>query len=157
MVKKDWHPKNHGSFASNHPGKKAGDIINLNGVDQILWPDHCVQGTKGAELVKDLCAKRIVKIFQKGIDKDTDSYSGFFDNCRKKATGLENYLKERGVGNVYVVGLATDYCVKFTALDAVNLGFKTTLIREGCRGVNVNLGDEDKAIAEIKKSGVRIK
>jgi len=151
----DWHPKDHGSFAANHPGKKAGEIIVLNGLNQILWPAHCVQDTKGAGFVDGLCMDRVAKVFRKGMDKGIDSYSGFFDNGQK-ATGLEEYLKKQGVSDVYVVGLATDYCVKFTALDAVNLGFKTTVVKAGCRAVNVNPGDADKAIEEMKKAGIKI-
>ncbi|MBU4304626.1 MAG: bifunctional nicotinamidase/pyrazinamidase [Candidatus Omnitrophica bacterium] len=153
----DWHPKDHGSFAGNHPGKNAGEIIVLNGLNQILWPAHCVQGTKGAEFVDGLCMDRVAKVFQKGLDKGIDSYSGFFDNGHKKATGLEEYLKKQGVTDVYVVGLATDYCVKFTALDAVNLGFKTTVVKAGCRAVNVNPGDADNAVKEMEKAGIKIK
>lgn len=155
IATQDWHPKDHGSFASNH-GKKVGEIITLNGLQQILWPDHCVQGSRGADFVKDLDTKSIDKIFRKGTDKTIDSYSGFFDNGHKKATGLGDYLKEKNVAEVYVTGLATDYCVKFTALDAVKLGFKVHLLKEACRGVNLKAGDVDKAIMEMKENGVKI-
>src|SRR5688500_5437345 len=123
VATQDWHPANHGSFAANHPGKKPGDIIELNGLPQILWPVHCVQGTRGAEFVAGLDGSRVARVFHKGTDAGIDSYSGFFDNGHRKATGLGDYLKERGVTDVYVMGLATDYCVKFTALDARQLEF----------------------------------
>ncbi len=155
IATQDWHPKGHGSFASTH-GKKTGAIITLSGLPQILWPDHCVQGSKGAEFVETLNQDKITRVFQKGTEKDVDSYSGFFDNGRRKATGLGDYLKDKGVTDVYVVGLATDYCVKFTALDAAGLGFTTHLIVEGCRGVDLNEGDVDRAIEDMRKVGVKI-
>ena len=155
VATQDWHPKDHGSFASNH-GKKPGERVALNGLDQILWPDHCVQGTAGAEFVKGLDVNRIVRVFQKGMDKGVDSYSGFNDNGHKNATGLEDYLKQQKVNEVYVVGLATDYCVKFTALDAVGLGLKTFIIPGACRGVDLQKGDVDAAIYEMKRNGVKI-
>lgn len=155
VATQDWHPRNHKSFARNN-GKKVGEVIELNGLKQILWPDHCVQGTEGAELRKDLDTAKIQKIFQKGTDPNIDSYSGFFDNGHKKATGLGEYLKKQGVDSVYIVGLATDYCVKFTALDAVELGFKTYLIQDACRGVNLQKDDADHAIQEMKAKGVVI-
>jgi nicotinamidase/pyrazinamidase len=155
VATQDWHPKNHKSFASNH-GKQVGEVIELNGLQQILWPDHCVQGTAGAELRKDLDTTKIEKIFQKGTDPSIDSYSGFFDNGHKKATGLGEYLKTQGVASVFVTGLATDYCVKFTALDAVGLGFKTYLIKDACRGVNLEQDDADRAIEELQLKGVGI-
>jgi len=155
IATQDWHPSGHGSFASTH-GKKVGEIADLAGLPQIMWPDHCVRGTKGADFVDTLNIKKIERIFQKGTDKDIDSYSGFFDNGRKKATGLADYLEKKGVTDIYVVGLAIDYCVKFTALDAVGLGFKTHLIVEGCRGVNLNAGDVEKAIEDMEKAGVKI-
>src|SRR5262249_40102487 len=123
---------------------------------QILWPAHCVQGSHGAQLVEKLETKRIDRIFQKGTDPAIDSYSGFFDNGHKKSTGLGDYLKEKGVTDISVVGLATDYCVKFTALDAVQLGFKTTVIRDACRAVNLQPEDEQRAIEEMQKAGIQI-
>src|SRR6266568_4122050 len=130
VATQDWHPLNHGSFAANHPGKKPGDVIELDGLQQILWPVHCVQNTPGAALVPSLGASRVARIFQKGTDPEIDSYSGFFDNDHRKATGLGEWLKAKSVSEVYICGLATDYCVKFTALDAVRLGFKTHLIED---------------------------
>ncbi|HEX3997963.1 MAG TPA: bifunctional nicotinamidase/pyrazinamidase [Pirellulales bacterium] len=156
VATQDWHPPNHASFAANHPGKQPGDVIEWNGLSQILWPVHCVQGTSGAEFYPTLDRSRIAKIFSKGTNPDIDSYSGFFDNGHLQATGLGDYLKSRGAGRVYVCGLATDYCVKFTALDAVALGFETHLIEGACRGVNLRPTDSRDAVAEMHKRGVTI-
>jgi nicotinamidase/pyrazinamidase len=152
----DWHPANHGSFAASHPGHEVGEVIDLNGLPQVLWPVHCVQGTPGAAFVPGLDVSRVERVFRKGTDPAIDSYSGFFDNGHRKATGLGDYLKQRGVTDVYVCGLATDYCVKFTALDAQNLGFNTFLVQDASRGVNVHPGDVDAAIEAMRKAGVRI-
>jgi len=154
VATQDWHPAHHGSFAANHPGRKVFEQIDLHGLPQTLWPVHCVQGTSGAELAPALQRERIAKIFPKGTDAGIDSYSGFFDNGRRTATGLGEYLKGQGVTEVYVCGLATDYCVKFTALDAVGLGFKTYLIEDACRGVELRPGDVERAIEEMRKRGV---
>ncbi len=156
VATQDWHPADHQSFASQRQGKIVGDLIELDGITQVLWPDHCVQGTQGAMLHEELDTDRIRYVVQKGTDPRFDSYSGFFDNGHRKSTGLPEFLKEHGVIDVAVMGLATDYCVKFTALDAVNLGLKTSLIEDGCRGVNLKTGDVDRAIAEMKDAGVRI-
>ena len=156
VATQDWHPANHGSFAANHPGKKPFEQIELNGLPQTLWPVHCVQGTAGAELAPGLNRKRIARIFQKGTDPGVDSYSGFFDNGHRHATGMVEWLKGRGVTEVYVCGLATDYCVKFTALDAVAAGFKTHLVEDASRGVNLRPDDVKDAIAEMKQAGVVI-
>jgi nicotinamidase/pyrazinamidase len=155
VATQDWHPADHGSFAANHPGKTPGDIIKLAGLSQFLWPVHCVQGTPGAELHPSLNVSAIERVFRKGDDPQIDSYSGFFDNGRRKGTGLAEYLQSRGVDSVYLCGLATDFCVKFTALDAVQLGFKTYLIADASRGVNMIPGDVDRAIAEMEENGVR--
>ncbi len=152
----DWHPPGHGSFASSHPGCEAGDVIELSGMPQVLWPDHCVQHTEGAEFSPHLNTGKIAKVIYKGMDPEIDSYSGFFDNGRQKATGLETYLRDQKVDTVYVMGLATDYCVKYTALDAVSLGYRTWLIEDGCRGVGVAEGDVERALAEMKAAGVRV-
>ncbi len=154
VATQDWHPLNHGSFAANHPGKKPGDVIELDGLQQILWPVHCVQNTPGAALVPSLGASRVARIFQKGTDPEIDSYSGFFDNDHRKATGLGEWLKAKSVSEVYICGLATDYCVKFTALDAVQLGFKTHLIEDACRGVNLNPDDIKRAMEQMSTAGV---
>lgn len=156
VATKDWHPEDHGSFAANHKDKKPGEQIDLNGLPQILWPIHCVQDTEGAEFVADLDMSLVNMIFVKGTDETIDSYSGFFDNGHRKSTGLGDYLKEKGVTEVYVVGLATDYCVKFTALDALGLGFNTFLIEDASKGVNLNEGDVDRAVENMKTKGVSI-
>jgi len=156
VATQDWHPANHGSFAANHPGRKPGDVIELEGLEQILWPVHCVRHTPGAAFHPDLNQTQIAEVFQKGTDPKIDSYSGFFDNARRKATGLGDYLKERGATDVYICGLATDYCAKFSALDSVRLGFATHLIEDACRGVDLKPGDVGRAIDEMRSEGVRI-
>jgi len=156
VATQDWHPPDHGSFAANHQGKQPGDVVELGGLEQILWPVHCVHHTPGAALHPDLEHARFARVFQKGADPGIDSYSGFFDNGRRKATGLDDYLKQRAVADVYVCGLATDYCVKLTALDAVRLGFATHLIEDACRGVNLEPGDVVRAIEEMRSQGVTV-
>jgi nicotinamidase/pyrazinamidase len=156
VATQDWHPREHGSFAANYDGKKPYEMIDLNGLPQVLWPVHCVQGSRGAELHATLDAKRITKVFQKGTDPTVDSYSGFHDNGHRKATGLGDWLREHKIDQVYVLGLATDYCVKFTALDARTEGFDVFLIEDGCRAVELAPGDGDKAIAEMRDAGVTI-
>jgi nicotinamidase/pyrazinamidase len=156
VATQDWHPANHGSFAANHPNRNPFERIDLNGLPQTLWPIHCVQNTKGAELAAALDQSCIEKIFQKGTDPAIDSYSGLFDNGHRKSTGLGEWLKSRGVTEVFVCGLATDYCVKFTALDAVQSGFETHLIEDASRGVNLRPNDVNDAIAEMKSAGVTI-
>lgn len=156
VATQDWHPANHGSFAANHAGKKLFELIDLNGLPQVLWPNHCVQNQRGAAFVKELNTAKIKKVFQKGTDAGIDSYSGFFDNGHRKATGLGDFLKAQGVDEVYVLGLATDYCVKFTALDARQLGFKTYLVEDASRGVNLKPDDVKNAIEEMKKAGVTV-
>ncbi|HZH31853.1 MAG TPA: nicotinamidase [Pyrinomonadaceae bacterium] len=137
VATKDWHPPGHTSFVS-------------------LWPPHCVQETAGAEFVAGLDTSRLARVFLKGTDMEVDSYSGFYDNEHRRATGLGDYLKARGVKQVVVVGLATDYCVKFTALDAVMLGFDTTVVADACRGVEVQEGDTARALEEMAAAGVHI-
>lgn len=156
VATQDWHPANHGSFAANHPGKKVYEQVDLNGLPQTLWPVHCVQNTPGAEFAPTLEHAHIEKIFQKGTDPEIDSYSGFFDNRHRKSTGMGEWLKERAVAEVFVCGLATDYCVKFTALDAIRSGFKTTLIEDASRGVNLREMDVSEAINEMRRAGVRV-
>lgn len=153
VATQDWHPPNHGSFASNHPGRKPGEMTELGGLPQVLWPDHCVQGTPGAEFHEALDRSRVARIFRKGTDPEIDSYSGFFDNGHRKSTGLGEYLREQGVRSVYVMGLATDYCVRWTALDAIQFGFRTHLIEDGSRGVALNPGDVAAAIEEVRSAG----
>jgi nicotinamidase/pyrazinamidase len=156
IATQDWHPAAHRSFAAHHTGKQPGEVVDLHGLPQVLWPIHCVQGSFGAEFVRELNRSGIDRIFVKGTDPNIDSYSGFFDNGHRKATGLGDFLKEQQADEVYVMGLATDYCVKFTALDALQLGFPTTLIVDGCRGVNLEPDDVDKAIREMEEKGVKL-
>ncbi len=156
IATQDWHPADHQSFASQHAGHKVGERITLEGLDQILWPDHCIQGTPGAEFAAKLNVPRIDQVIRKGTDRSIDSYSGFFDNGHRKATGLGDYLKQQCIGAVDVMGLATDYCVKFTALDAVKLGFEVRLLVEGVRGFELDIGDGKAAIAAMSDAGVTI-
>jgi nicotinamidase/pyrazinamidase len=155
VATQDWHPAGHGSFGSAQ-GKPVGTMGELGGLPQVMWPDHCVQGTPGAAFHPALDTEPIARVFQKGTDPGIDSYSGFFDNGRQKATGLGDYLLAEGVGDVYVVGLATDYCVKYTALDAQSLGFRTFLLEDAARGVELAPGDVARAIAELKEAGVGV-
>jgi nicotinamidase/pyrazinamidase len=156
VATQDWHPADHGSFAANHPGKNLFDTIDLNGLPQTLWPVHCVQGTRGANLAPALDKTRIARIFRKGTDPGIDSYSGLFDNGHRKSTGLGEWLRGQGTTEVFVCGLATDYCVKFTALDAAQFGFQAFLVEDASRGVNLRPGDVQNAIAEMRRAGVRI-
>lgn len=135
IATQDWHPANHKSFATGHPGKKPGDKILLQGLEQVLWPVHCVIGSKGAELSSQLRTDKIQRVFQKGTDPEIDSYSGFFDNGRKKSTGLHYFLKSWNVDTVVIVGLAADYCVKYTALDALKLGYRTFVVTDATKAV----------------------
>ena len=138
VATQDWHPSNHKSFASAHPGKKPYDVVDLNGLSQVLWPDHCVQQTEGANLSGELDSRRIEAIFRKGMDPEIDSYSGFFDNGKRKATGMFGYLKDREVKSVSVCGLAGDFCVYYTALDALDLGFEASILKEATRAIDSN-------------------
>lgn len=156
VATQDWHPKDHMSFAGNHPGKKPGDVVDLNGVRQILWPAHCVQNSKGAELVANLKKEKIAHIVQKGTDKWIDSYSAFFDNARKRSTGLYDYLKKQNVREIFLCGVATDYCVLFSVLDALELGFSVTVIADACYGIDLHKGDVEAAFARMAEKGATI-
>jgi nicotinamidase/pyrazinamidase len=153
VATKDWHPSDHGSFAANHPGKKPGDRIILDGIEQILWPVHCVQNTHGAKFAPSFDTSRIAHIFHKGTERNIDSYSTFFDNAHRRHTGLAHYLKKRGIKDIYLMGLALDYCVKYSALDARQLGLTTYIILDGCRGIELEPGDVDRALEEMKDAG----
>ncbi len=156
IATQDFHPADHKSFASNHLNKKIGELIDLNGITQILWPDHCVQGTFGTEFHKELNIFKITKIVQKGKNVEVDSYSGFYDNDHKSSTGLADYLKAKQIDTIEIVGLALDYCVKYTALDAVKEGFKTILHYRGTKAVNLQSTDGMQAIIELLKNGVDV-
>ncbi len=156
VATRDWHPTNHGSFVTAHPHLAVGDLTTLGGLEQVVWPVHCVQETHGTAFHDGLDMTQVDEIVSKGTDPDIDSYSAFFDNGHRRATGLETYLRNRGVDRVYVLGLATDYCVKYTALDAQRLGFETWVVEDGCRGVELKPGDADAAIHEMRDAGVRM-
>ena len=156
VATQDWHPADHLSFASQHPGRRPGETILLHGRPQVLWPDHCVQGTKGAEFSAGLDGAATENVFRKGTDRSIDSYSGFLDNDHRTHTGLHSFLQSREVSHVCVCGLATDYCVKFTALDAVELGYQTSLLVDACRGVNLQPNDVVTAKRTIQAAGVML-
>lgn len=154
VATQDWHPKEHLSFASNHSGKKPFDIIDLFGIEQVLWPDHCVQNTIGSQLHPDLHTDRVEAMIRKGMDPRIDSYSAFFDNGRKKRTGLAGYLRDRGVKEVHFCGLASDICVYHTIMDAVFEGFEATLLEFASRPLDRE--DLEKKKVEMERPGVRI-
>ncbi len=156
IATQDWHPPNHGSFAVNHPSKQPYETIDLFGLPQVLWPTHCVQGTHGAELCDSLDRSMITEVFRKGTDPTVDSYSGFFDNGHRRATGLGDWLGARSIDEIVILGLATDYCVKFTSLDARALGLTVTVVSDGCRGVEIRPGDCERAFADMRNAGCRI-
>lgn len=156
VASQDWHPENHGSFAANHSGSQVGEMISVSGHDQILWPVHCVEGSEGASFSKHLATGRIDHIIRKGEDPLVDSYSAFFDNGHRNATGMTSLLNSKGVTELHIAGLATDYCVKFTALDALDEGFTVCLIEDACRGVNVQEGDVNQALELLEAKGVKL-
>ncbi len=156
VATQDWHPAGHESFASTHPGRRIGEVIDLHGLPQVLWPDHCIQGTHGAEFATQLNRTRIAQVFTKGEDPTVDSYSGFFDNGRRRSTGLADWLRDHHVREVCIIGLATDYCVKATAIDAAQAGFATTCDLRACRGVELSPGDCARAVAAMKQAGVHV-
>ncbi|PRY90536.1 bifunctional nicotinamidase/pyrazinamidase [Mongoliibacter ruber] len=153
VATQDWHPENHGSFAANHGGHEIGGFVQLNGVKQILWPVHCVQESQGAEFHQDLDKEKWIRIFQKGTNPLVDSYSGFFDNNKNGDTGLSDFLKSEGVRELYVCGLAADYCVKFTVIDGIDEGFTTYLITDATKAVNLQEDDFEKALEEMEDHG----
>jgi len=156
LATQDWHPADHGSFAANHVGKGVGEFIALNGVQQILWPVHCVQGTTGAEFHPKLNKERWRTVIKKGANRLVDSYSGFFDNNRQGDTGLSALLKSESIEEIFVCGLATDYCVKFTVLDGLEEGFQVYLIADATKAVNLHPEDFDKSIKEMREKGAEI-
>jgi len=155
VATQDWHPKNHISFASNHKDKKPFDVMDLDGFKQTLWPDHCIQGTSGAEFHPDLETKPIEAIFRKGTNPNIDSYSGFYDNLHKKNTGLAGYLREKKAKDLYFVGLATDYCVYYSIIDALKEGFNVYLIEDATRAIDKNLY-ENYLKKELLEKNVKI-
>ncbi len=156
VATQDWHPRTHMSFASQYEDQEEGDLVELEGLPQVLWPEHCVQCSEGAEFADGLDLARVQAIFRKGMDPMIDSYSGFFDNGRRRSTGLGDFLRGRGVTDVDVCGVATDYCVRFTALDAAGLGFRVRLIRDACAGVELQPGDVERALQDLREGGVQL-
>jgi nicotinamidase/pyrazinamidase len=154
VMTQDWHTPGHASFASTYPGKKPFETIKLSYGNQVLWPDHCVQGTADAALDKDLNIPQAELVIRKGYHKDVDSYSAFEEADRKTPTGLEGYLKQRGIKKLFVTGLATDFCVAWTALDARKAGFETYVIEDACRGIDLN-GSVAAAWKDMEKKGVK--
>lgn len=153
VASQDWHPPDHLSFASNH-GRAPFEVTEVDGLEQILWPDHCVQDTDGAALVPELETGCIDRIFRKGTDPRIDSYSAFFDNGHRKTTGLADWLHERHVEELAITGLAADVCVYFTAMDAIREGFSVHLVTDATRGVNMNPGDTERAKHTMREAGV---
>lgn len=157
ITTQDWHPSNHVSFAASHEGKEIGDFVQTEyGDEQFLWPAHCVQNTKGADLVDDLDESRLTHRIYKGESVEVDSYSGFFDNNRRKGTGLLELLRDLEVDELFVCGVATDYCVKFTVLDALSEGFKVSVATDIVRGVDVSKGDSAAALKEMEEAGASL-
>ncbi|MDB5263455.1 MAG: bifunctional pyrazinamidase/nicotinamidase [Adhaeribacter sp.] len=154
VATQDWHPTNHKSFAKNHSGKKPFEKIDLDGLEQVLWPTHCVQGTPGAQLSAAINLNKAEAIFRKGTNPEIDSYSGFYDNGHRKTTALADYLRGKQVSQIYIMGLAGDYCVYYTAKDALELEFETFLIEDGTRAINPD--DFEKAKADITNLGGQI-
>ena len=154
VMTQDWHTEGHVSFASAHPGKKPFEVIDLPYGKQVLWPDHCVQGTDGALLSKDVAIPQAELVIRKGFHKDVDSYSAFTEADGKTTTGLEAYLKARKLKRLFVAGLATDFCVAWTALDARKAGFETYVVEDACRGIDTQ-GSLAKAWADMAKAGVK--
>ena len=156
IATQDWHPKGHASFASSHEGSKEFDVIKLDGLDQVLWPDHCIQNSEGAEFHPDLKTAKIEAIFRKGTNKRIDSYSGFYDNAHQKSTGLTGYLKEKNVENLFFAGLAAEYCVYFSVIDSLGEGFNSVLIEDATRALNSEEFEKSK-IEILRKGGQIIK
>lgn len=156
VATRDWHPANHGSFASNHDNRQVGEVIRLHGQQQVLWPDHCVQGSPGAEISPLLNQGLINNVIFKGSDPDIDSYSAFYDNGHLKETGLHAYLKRNGITSLFVCGLAADYCVYYTVKDALLLGYEANLLTDATHGVNLQPEDTDKAFKDMEKRGARL-
>lgn len=155
VLTQDWHPAGHSSFASAHPGKKPYEQIELSYGPQTLWPEHCVQGTRGAEFHPALRLPQAELILRKGFRREIDSYSAFFENDRATPTGLAGYLRERGIERVFLAGLAYDFCVGYSALDARRLGFDAIVIRDACRAIDLN-GSVARMEAEFARAGVEL-
>lgn len=155
VATQDWHPKNHDSFASKH-NLKPGDVVFLDGFEQILWPDHCIENSKGSEFAPGFKTEMLAATYHKGTDPHIDSYSAFFDNEKKRGTGLDKYLLEHEIKEVYLAGLTTEYCIRYSVFDAQSLGFDVSVIVDAIRPVELHPGDEEAAIEEMRKSGAHL-
>ncbi len=155
VMTQDWHPAGHSSFASSHPGKQAFETITLPYGEQTLWPDHCVQGSHGADFHPDLHTDGAQLIIRKGFRTAIDSYSAFYENDHSTTTGLTGYLQQRGIRRLFCVGLALDYCVRFSAVDARREGFDAVVLEKACRGIDLD-GSNDTALAQMRDAGVVI-
>lgn len=168
IATQDWHPANHKSFSSQHSGSSPGDIVDLGDVKQTLWPDHCIQGQYGSNFAEALLIENVDKVFKKGTCIDRDSYSGFFDNiasfepqdsvalARSGDTGLDDWLRLNQVKELTLMGLATDYCVLFSALDALRLGYAVTVVTDGCKSVDIMPGDGERALLTMQNAGAKL-
>jgi nicotinamidase/pyrazinamidase len=156
VATQDWHPEGHMSFAVNHPGKKEFDVIDYNGMKQVLWPSHCVSGTPGAEFHPDLAMKNVDLILRKGSNPEIDSYSAFRENDKATLTGLEGYLKTLRIKETYLCGLALDYCVFYSSMDSKELGFETYVIIDATRGIDSPEGNIDKSLTIMKEKRIKI-
>ena len=156
VATQDWHPADHVSFASNHPGRKPLDVVDAGGIEQVLWPDHCVQGTRGAELHSRLAIGHVELVLRKGIHQGLDSYSAFFENDHRTDTGLRYYLKGMGAREIFLCGLTTDYCVRSSALDARGIGLRVTVIVDACRGVGFPTGSVQRSMDDMRQAGVKL-
>jgi len=155
VASKDWHPPNHKSFASVHE-KEEGETVTLGGRRQILWPDHCVQNSPGSEFMPGFDVERIDEVVYKGTDPEVDSYSAFYDDAHLRSTGLKEILERRKISDLYCAGLATEYCVLATVLDALEIGFKTFVVLEGAAGVDMHDGDSQKALEKMAENGAAL-
>src|SRR5699024_4357828 len=155
VATQDWHPKTHKSFASQHTGREVFDVITLDDEEQVLWPDHCVQETERADFTKELDTKKIEAIFRKGMEVNIDSYSGFYDNGKKKNTGMHGFLKDRGITELHFCGLAADFCVYFSAMDALSLGYRSCILTKGTKAIDKS-GYIEKKELFLRNGGVLI-
>lgn len=156
VASQDWHPDGHISFASQHPEKEPFDTAEINGQEWVLWPDHCVKATPGAEIHKDVDMRPVKLILRKGMDPRLDSYSVFFENDGETSTGLDAYLKGMGITDVYMCGLATDVCVYYSVMDGIRLGFRTFLVEDASRGIDTPAGSLQAAVDDMRRSGAEV-
>jgi nicotinamidase/pyrazinamidase len=155
VLTQDWHPAGHSSFASSHPGKKPFEMVTMPYGEQKLWPDHCIQGSLGSDFHSGLAWTKAELVIRKGFRQAIDSYSAFFENDHKTPTGLAGYLKERGIVAITLAGLATDFCVAYSAMDAVRQGFAVTVRLDACRGIDLN-GSMDAMLGKMREAGVTL-